>query len=500
GSGFLHDIYPVALARQALSQVKDKLPLKPYTPVIKTFSATYESDQHLNDENDQFYYLEPFGEQLLDEFPDDNTDPTIPLLSQFVARTHDLKNNKVVDDMRQTAMLFIGVENLVPQESLALLIQVVEDSGNHNALPPEISWSYLKKNKWINLTPQQVISDTSNGFRTSGIVELNIPEDATNDNTVLPTGYHWLRASTTEQETTEHEKVSSTALCKVLNIIAQAVRASFRDNGNDPTHLATSLEAKTIAKFVEPDPSVKSVSQPFGSFGGRMAEQGNDYYRRVSERLRHKGRGITMWDYERLVLENFPSIYKVKCISHTRDVTGNKSCYSELAPGNVCLTVVSNLRNQNEVDKLKPTTSINTRDEIQKFLKKRTSKFANITVINPDYELIQAKCNVTYLPEFEKDKGYYDNVLIEDIKKFLSPWAFDEGFDIVFGGKIHSSYIINFIEERPYVDFLTDFEMTKFKANDNGDYTISETAEELSASFAKTILVSADTHLINTNS
>jgi hypothetical protein len=491
GTDFLHKIYPMALAKQALKGTNGKIPVAPYTPVIKSFSAGYTSKQVLDTEFDQFYHIHPFGEAKLNTMPGDKN-AKAPLAPQFLADAFNAQTNAIEKNREQSAMLFIGIENLVPQESLSLLVQVVEDSGSHDVKPPLINWSYLSSDEWIGFTAQEVISDTSNGFLTSGIIELNVPEAATKENTTLPSGYHWLRASVVNEP-----GYDSSALCNVLNIIAQAVQASFRDQGNDPLHLASSLAAKTIAKFSEPDPSVKSVTQPYGSFGGRMAEQGNDYYRRVSERLRHKGRGITIWDYERLVLENFPSIYKVKCISHTRDVTGNKKCYSELAPGNVCLTVVSNLRNQNEVDKLKPTTSINTRDEIQKFLKKRTSKFAAITVINPDYEMIQAKCKVTYLPEFEKDKGYYDNVLIEDIKKFLSPWAYDEGFDIVFGGKIHSSYIINFIEERFYVDFLTDFEMTKIKADDYGKYTITETAEELSASFAKTILVSADTHLIN---
>ena len=42
------------------------------------------------------------------------------------------------------------------------------------------------------------------------------------------------------------------------------------------------------------------------------------YYTRVSERLRHKNRAIQLWDYEHLILQNFPHLYRVKMPqSHT---------------------------------------------------------------------------------------------------------------------------------------------------------------------------------------
>jgi uncharacterized protein (DUF2267 family) len=482
---FQHTIYPMAVGKQALQGIGGKIPHAPYTPTIKTFSASYISDQTLDSVFDQFYYLQPFGEELNATVL--NTDSDLPLVPLFV-----VSKNDSAEKISQSGMLFIGLSDLEPQKSLSLLVQVVEDSGDHDLVPPTINWSYLQNNTWVTLTAQQLISDTSNGFQTSGIVELDIPEEATNNNTILPSGYHWIRASAANEDVKQ-----VAALCNLLDIVAQAVRASFRDNGNDVNHLATPLASETIAKLNEPVAEVKSVTQPYASFGGKVAEEGNNYYRRVSERLRHKGRAVTMWDYERLVLENFPSIYKVKCISHTRDIAGYPTCYYELAPGNVLVMAVSNLRNQNDVDKLQPKTSVNTRNEIKTFLSKRASKFAKIAVINPDYEEIQVACKVTYLPEYQKDKGYYDNLLIEDIKKFLSPWAYDEGFDIVFGGKIHSSYIINFIEERPYVDYLEDFKMTRLaSASDPTELT----AEEISVSFAKSILVSAVTHNINTES
>ena len=75
------------------------------------------------------------------------------------------------------------------------------------------------------------------------------------------------------------------------------VTATFFDDGNDLSHLISGLAAETISKLVNRVSQVKSVSQPFNSFDGKPIEDNPNYYRRVSERLRHKNSAITLWDY-----------------------------------------------------------------------------------------------------------------------------------------------------------------------------------------------------------
>ena len=52
------------------------------------------------------------------------------------------------------------------------------------------------------------------------------------------------------------------------------------------------------------------------------------------------------------------------------------------------------------------------------------------------------------------------------MNRFLSPWAYDEGADIVIGGSIYANSIINFIDRREYVDYLAEFSM--FTSEDEG--------------------------------
>jgi len=140
---------------------------------------------------------------------------------------------------------------------------------------------------------------------------------------------------------------------------------------------------------------------------------------------------------------------------------------------------------------LQPKTSLNTLEAIKTYLSRLISPFINLEVKNPFYEQIQVDFEVKFKPG--ADEGYSANQLTDEIKKFLSPWAFDEGADIVFGGKIHSSSIIDFIEEREdYVDYITDFKMYRI----TGETQPTTPEAEITASSSRSILVSAPYHVV----
>jgi hypothetical protein len=78
--------------------------------------------------------------------------------------------------------------------------------------------------------------------------------------------------------------------------------------------------------------------------------------------------------------------------------------------------------------------------------------------------------------------------LQEEIARYLSPWAYDGIADIRFGGKIPKSALIDFIEDRPYVDFITDVVL---KLGAKADAEPQEVEEVAIATTARSILVSA---------
>jgi hypothetical protein len=341
-----------------------------------------------------------------------------------------------------------------------------------------VQWSYLRDNEWVDFKETELNDDTGQLTR-SGIIRYSIPKDATKDDTLfLPTGCCWLRGTVKERPD---------AVCKIITITAQAARVTFKDQKNAPDFLSAQLPAGTITKPIVPDAAVKKIEQPYPTFGGRPKEAKEPYYTRVSERLRHKKRAISAWDYERLILEEFPHIHKAKCLNHTHfepDDNGGSHTYNELAAGHVTIVTIPNLRNNNAIDPLRPYTNLGDLDLIKKFLEKHVSCFVKLHVRNPIFEIVRVAFRVKFLPG--KDKSFHTQMLQQELARFLSPWAFDEGKDVTFGGKIYKSSLIDFVQEQSYVDYVTDFQLYQPKNNRDGN-----NLEEVEASTAISILVSA---------
>jgi hypothetical protein len=250
---------------------------------------------------------------------------------------------------------------------------------------------------------------------------------------------------------------ASDAVCRLVLVGAQGMRASYTDHGNDPAFPAKTLPPGAITKLAEPDAAVKTLSQPFASFGGQAAESPTAFATRVSERLRHKDRAITMWDYEHLVLEAFPSLYRVRFLNHTRyepNATGT-GIYRELAAGHVTVVTIPAQQPTDRRDPLRPFTSLGVLSRIEAFLAARLPCFVTLHVRNPQFEEVYVDFRVRLRDGY--DETFHVNLLRTEITRFLSPWAFTDAASPTFTGRIYKSVLIDFVEERPYVDYVTDF-------------------------------------------
>ncbi len=359
--------------------------------------------------------------------------------------------------VQEEGMLLIGIANATALQTLSLLFEFADGTAKDEDSDdtPEIHWSYLTNNEWRPFPHESIMSDGTYGFQTTGIVEIEIPSDFTTTDTIVSGGYCWIMASVSKGTDT---------IPQLIDIVAQAVEVEFEDNGNAQSHFDAALPAGSITKLVSPISQISKITQPFESFDGKHEEIGSEFYTRVSERLRHKDRAITPWDYEHLVLDRFPSIYRVKCITHTDpdclcrthvDKTG--CCGSQVAPGHVLMVPISDFKNRTSGDRLQPKTSRKVMLEIEEYLEERTSPFVHVHVKNPVYEQILVAFRVQF--NSGVDRGYYLKALNQEIIEYLTPWAFDEQADVGFGRKVYASNIIRFIEGRWYVDFITDFTM-----------------------------------------
>ncbi|MFV0377015.1 MAG: baseplate J/gp47 family protein [Mangrovibacterium sp.] len=480
---FLHELFPRVYALAFSSTDKDALiPNEPYTPMIEQCTLSYTAKAALaNTASETAWASTPL--RFLHETPFGQTEVHSWLKSKAVFLDSEDRKTRLFPSFCRGGELYIGLEGAQNLQNLSLLVQVLEGSENPQADPfvgkQKVSWAALCADEWKPLTRDELLADETGNFLKSGLVQLTIPAECTITNRLLPSGYTWLRASM---------RKSYDAVCNVLAIRAQAVAAKLKLNSASLHHLVNGLPAESIGKLVQRLSAVKKVTQPFSSFGGKAEEADTEFYRRVSERLRHKKRAITVWDYEQLILQQFPDIHRVKCLNHTANYKGvGTKKTSFLSPGNVLLVLVPDTANRNAFDPFQPRVSKAQLNTVQDFINQHNSLFIQAEVVNPDYEEVIVSARVKFRAGY--DQNYYLNELNDAIIRLLSPWAFGGSAKVGFGQTLHRSFLINYLEKLAYVDYLESVSLAK---GNNAGLSFVE------PSCPKAILVSARQHQLGT--
>ena len=476
---FGHNIYPNLMSSTFIQNANNKgqitpEPLnKPYTPLIKSLSVDYSAREELmltgnaeasaGSNSQALIRLAPFGYKQI--FP--SKGGPVSFLS---------------DSESVGCFLCFGFEHL-STSLLAFHIQIDQHSIDPEKVFPKPTWQYLSCNDWINFKHEEIISDGTDGLTKSGIMVLKIPEATNTDNTLLSSGLTWIRALFLED---------LDALPELVSIHTQAVGTSRVIDKYQTDTPSLSLKPGSIQSIVGSPPAIKSVIQPFSTFGGKPAESPGQLYTRSSERLRHKNRAVSVWDYERLILEKFPEIFRAKCINHSSKAQPFVSC-----PGKVIIVVISKLQNRNKKGTYTHGVSRQLLGEIERYLQSVASPFVNFEVMNPTYEEVKVTAEVKFKPLYEK--GIYLNKLQVAIKNFLSPWLFDKSKDAKLGGVIPSAKIIDFISKREYIEGIGNFSILKY-AGKGETLTITRITNYNSyvqATYPWSVIVSADRHKIS---
>jgi hypothetical protein len=407
------------------------IPNEPWTPIIKNISLDYAAEA--GKEDITFIQLLPFEATFKQEEITDNS----TLLPQ----------------LPDEGTLFIGFEQLEPSTNVQMLFQLAEATADTEGGRAEVKWHYLSKNNaWKPLRMGfEILEDATNGLTASGIIKMAMPEDIGDKDdknvpiTEMPSGQFWIKASSA---------ANTRSVCETLGIFTQAVHATaLITEGSDTGRLSQPIEPESVAKLAVADASIKQVTQPFESFGGQIEEVGNQFYLRVSERLRHKGRAITPFDYERLLLEAFPNIYKAKCIPHSLALPANTYKVDlQEAAGFVTVAVIPDLTRLKSGDLTEPRVALHVLDEITAYLKAHATSFVHLKVVNPRYE----KTNIAFELKLKKgkDSKYYPRQLEAELRRFLAPWSVGDSDKLSFGQPIYYSDILTFIDQREYVDYI----------------------------------------------
>ncbi|MFZ2266870.1 MAG: hypothetical protein WAV95_04750 [Azonexus sp.] len=470
---FLHADY----RRETLVQARVKRPKvlnEPYTPMVQDISLAYAAqsavaDLRRDDQESfaaaldlQFFHVGAFGVRR-----------EHPFLRRELAWV-EAKKVKLLPTYPDEGELLIGVDGLAAGACIHLLMQVAEGSADPGLKAQVVNWSVLCDNHWRPVAPEEIALDTSRGLRASGLVGLLLSRSTTTDNTWLPAGPVWLKAAIHQD---------SAAACQLLAVHANALEVVRVWPAAGPAPAVETLAAGSISKLRTPPAGLKQLLQPYASFAGRAGEDASTLNRRAAERLRHRQRCITPWDYERLLLENFPGIYRVKCIPHASE-------RSWMAAGHVLIVAIPDLRQRELPDPLQPRVDLDTLTRMTELAQAHAAPQVTVGVRNPAYLEVRLDFKVRFRAGHPFD--YSRQQLHTAIVQALSPWAFSAGRQVDFGGRIYRSVLLDFIEELPYVDFVTDFRCGLAGA---GDLLLND-VPEIVAERPDAILVSAARHVI----
>jgi hypothetical protein len=315
----------------------------------------------------------------------------------------------------------------------------------------------------------QILSDTTRGLKQTGIILLNLPEDMSSRNATMPKDNYWIMIAVKDR---------AENFDQILNIRTNGVSCTLLMKNSDELEKVEKIPPLSITTPLKKIKEIKKIEQPNSSFGGRPTETTDDYFLRVSEKLRHKMRGVSAWDIERIILEQFPEIYKVKCLQH---VDAN----NRIRPGRVHVIVIPFVNPRRETKILKPFVTNSTLTTIKEYIQKLTSPHVKLIVTNPEYEEIKIVAQINFSSQV--DAGLYIKKMQTDLQYFLSPWAFRENNDIQLGSKLYRSSIIEFIESRPYVNFISTIQVL------TNNTVIDEQVIDVDE---KTIIISSEEHQI----
>ena len=415
-------------------QSENGLPNFPYTPKITQLLADYSASRQFSltekSDNFNFLYISPFDRAI-----------------RFNPNVH----TSLLPAYKEKNYFYIGLKQVDPPQTISLLFRVDEGSSIIEKLEdlPQLthfSWSYLSGELWKDFSEEAIEVNQTEGFKTSGIIQLAIPSDASLIQNRMPSGFVWVRVSFQGDPNVINDIIA-------IHLHAIEIQRRIDDRTNPDIH---HLEAGSINKLHDSQVAIKGILQPYASFGGREKENQDGFYTRVAEIFRHKNRAISKWDYERLVLDHFPEIYKAKCLPHT---AVNERLTNRFASRQLSVVVIPypQLSAQNELPglaQLQPKTDAITLDKIKKTLASLTAPKVDIAVVNPLYEEVLLDFKVRFVSGY--DVGLTQAQLNRDLVRFLSPWAFREGQEIIIGGRFIKSEIIHFIESQPYVDFVKE--------------------------------------------
>ncbi|WP_299672934.1 hypothetical protein [uncultured Roseobacter sp.] len=441
--GFHADQYPLALVEAMRPRLmpfgERKIPPPPFVPKIDVFSLYYTAQATIEvnapdaaNPGERIIQINPFGQ--VEVFP-----------------KRMLREIGLFPPRLGYGHLFLHLTGDQATGPVPLLFNMAE-SGHLRLVPRPnpVKWYYLAAHGWAELPDTAISSDTTSGLMRSGLVMVDLPEDAAAHSPEMPEGGVWMAAVATEPDLSAFPTLAG---LQTNGVWARCTDESYHGQDRD-----------RVWTFDPAQPGVASITEIPTPAEVRPPEQRDAFVARVSERLRHRKRAVTPWDVERLVLDAFPEVWMAKCLA------GMRRDDPDPAPGQAMLVVVRQPPSEPSAQMF----DVGTLQRIRDYVQAHASGFAEIEVANPAYDRLYVRAKLAFDPY--RDDGAMAQRLQRDLRRYLSVWTAPPTLGR-FGWSINLKMLNAYVNDLEYVRGVTDFSLLHLAADDAGAHVLLDSAQ-----------------------
>ncbi|MCF2858015.1 hypothetical protein L1286_11080 [Pseudoalteromonas sp. SMS1] len=367
---------------------------EPYTPLLDSVKLNYHSESISRAQRDAIgnaiwiEHISPIGRQL-----------------QLLEGQNSLHLLPQIEDL---GYLYIALGAMTTPGQCSVLFQLEAVDGYNFVEQPDFKWEYYNQGKWHHFSREdsqgtggegRILQDNTYDLLDSGIIIFSLPAFDETDQ-FNHDGKVWIRAAI--DSSVLSSDYSHPIYSRLKGVFSQAVKVTLGSTGHPESHYLKPLPAESISSLVITDPSIATVEQPFDSFGARVTEDDSRLYQRVSERLRHRDRLLTGWDFEHHTLQTFPELHTARAYKTSDGVN----------------MMVIPLNHDSEL--LQPKVPRYLMRQIQDEVELRSVPNLDITVVDPIYVEVQLEIIIQIDPRFDIQTTVVElNDLIVDT---LTPW------------------------------------------------------------------------------
>jgi hypothetical protein len=421
GAAAIRESYEAAMkdAKTGVNAADYAVPI-PYTPLLADLEVSYSRVQDLGACKEEWGQL-----RRVDLF--ENEEPLrLPPPPQPESPTSHGLGPVLMLSQDYAAELHVALEGAQPGQPLTMAFQLAEGSAHGPRPDPAVVWEVQRGWSWL---PLPVREDGTDGLLHSGIVRVSLPDE-------LETEGHaaeklWIRARL---------RGAVQAYATLQGLQTQAVEAEGVVQEEETASGDGPLPPHTITELVEVVPEIAAIHQPFSSRPGRGAETEAQQAIRVAELLRHKGRALSGWDYERLLWERFANqLHAVVCLPTTE-------------AQRVELVVIPNLLQQVPRNPFAPGAATDQLEAMGSYLRQRCPPELTLVVRNAHY--VHVKVRLWVCLQEGVDPAWAERQLQEKVIRTLSAWCFDAMAEARLGGEVRASDLVAAIDPLPFVAYL----------------------------------------------